>query len=136
MLAGQRVLFPLLLLLVVQACAELEPQSFSRGQAIPIAAWTVKVNRVEVLSSNALPATTIQLFQSGEKLLAVHVRLEYEGVSEEIPPDFASLLRSVTLEDETGERWKLRIGSVNRYALADVQSRRHVHPRESRELGG
>jgi hypothetical protein len=108
MLAGQRVLFPLLLLLVVQACAELEPESFSRSQAIPIAAWTVKVNRVEVLSSNALPAATIQLFQSGEKLLAVHVRLEYEGISEEIPPDFASLLRSVTLEDETGERWKLR----------------------------
>jgi hypothetical protein len=108
MLAGQRVLFPLLLLLVVQACAEPEPESFSRGQAIPIATWTVKVNRVEVLAANALPAAAIQLFQSGEKLLAVHIRLEHEGLSEDIPPDFARLLRSVRLEDETGRRWGLR----------------------------
>jgi hypothetical protein len=108
MLAGQRVLFPLLLLLVAQACAEPDPEAFSRGKAIPIATWTVKVNRVEVLSANALPVAAIQLFQSGEKLLAVHFRLEHEGLSEEIPPGFARLLRSVRLEDETGERWKLR----------------------------
>lgn len=108
MLAGQRVLLPLLLLLVVQACAEPEPESFSRGQAIPIAEWTVKVTRVEVLSANSLPAAAIQLFQSGEKLMAVHVRLEHEGLSEEIPSSFTRLLRSVRLEDETGTRWKLR----------------------------
>jgi len=108
MLAGQRVLLPLLLLLVAQACAEPEPESFSRGEAIPIAEWTVKVSRVEVLSANSLPAAAIQLFQSGEKLMAVHVQLEHEGLAEEIPPSFARLLRSVRLEDETGTRWKLR----------------------------
>ena len=133
MLAGQRVLLPLLLLLVVQACAEPEPESFSRGQAIPIAAWTVKVNRVEVLSANSLPTAAIQLFQSGEKLMAVHVRLEHEGPSEEVPPSFERLLRSVSLEDETGRRWKLRsvpltdthwriLKAGNAYTLGNLES--------------
>ena len=91
------------------------------------------MNRVEVFSSNALPAAAIQLFQSGEKLMAVHLRLEHEGLSEEIPPGFARLLRSVRLEDETGTRWKLRsvpltdthwrmFKAGNSYSLGNLES--------------
>jgi hypothetical protein len=109
-----------------------EPESFSRGQAIPIASWTIKVSRVEVLSAQAIPSGTIQLLQSGDKLVAVHIGIEFPGSPEDVAGEFPRLLRSVRLEDDSGQSWRFRSAplteahwrvakSGNAYGLQDLE---------------
>jgi hypothetical protein len=110
-----------------------EPESFSRGQEIPIASWVIKVRRVEVLSAQSIPAGTIQLLQSGEKLVAVHIGVESPGSPEDLAAEFPRLLRSVLQEDTSGQSWRFRsvpltdahwrvAKSGNSYGFGDLDS--------------
>lgn len=103
-------LLPLLLLPLLVSCEgpPPEPESFSRGQEIPIASWTIKVRRAEVLSAQAIPAGTIQLMQKGDKLVAVHIGIESPGSPEELAAEFPRLLRAVRLDDGSGQNWRFR----------------------------
>ena len=48
----------------------------------------------------------IQLLQSGDKLVAVHISLEAHGSPEDLAAEFPRLLRSVRLEDDSGQGWR------------------------------
>ena len=105
-----RYLLPLLLLPLVVSCQgpPPEPESFSRGEAIPIASWTIKVKRAEVLTAQAIPSGTIQLLQTGDKIVAVHIGIESPGTPEELAAEFPRLLRAVRLDDDSGGSWRFR----------------------------
>jgi hypothetical protein len=61
-----------------------------------------------VLSAQSIPAGTIQLLQSGDKLVAVHIGIESHGSPEETAAEFPRLLRSVRLDDDSGQSWRFR----------------------------
>ncbi len=103
-------ILPLLLLPLLVSCQgpPPEPESFSRSEAIPIASWTIKVKRAEVLTAQAIPSGTIQLLQKGDKIVAVHIGIESPGSPEELAKEFPRLLRSVRLDDDSGGSWRFR----------------------------
>ena len=103
-----KYILPLLLLPLLVSCQgpPPEPESFSRSEEIPIASWTIKVRRAEVLSAQAIPSGMIQLLQTGDKLVAVHIGIESPGSPEELAAEFPRLLRAVRLDDDSGQSWR------------------------------
>jgi hypothetical protein len=92
-----------LLVTALVACAIEEPTQYSRGQAIPIATWSVTVRSTEKLSERMIP-DLVRAVKPDAMWLAVHVDLEYEGSdSDEWERDLKRLFSGVRLTVEGGE---------------------------------
>lgn len=95
--------FCALVLAALVACVAEEPAQYSRGEAISVAAWTVKVRSTEKLPPRMIPSG-VRVVKPGVMWLAVHLDLDYEGPDpDRWERDFGQLLGGIRLRVEGGE---------------------------------
>lgn len=98
--------FPSILLTALAACAAEEPTQYSRGQAIPVAAWTVTLLSMERLPETMFPAP-VRSLKPDVMWVGVHLDLDYEDPDGgDWERDFKRLLAGVRLAGEGGEEHK------------------------------
>lgn len=87
----------------LMACAAEEPVRYSRGEAVPLAAWTVTLRSTEKLTGQVIPDVA-RAARPGSMWLAAHVQLDYEDPDEvDRERHLKRLVDGIRLRIEDGE---------------------------------
>ncbi|NNK49257.1 MAG: hypothetical protein HKP01_10325 [Gemmatimonadetes bacterium] len=87
------------------ACAAEEPVRHSRGEAVPLAAWTVTLRSTEKLTGQVIPDVA-RAAKPGAMWLAAHVGLDYRDPDEaDRERHMKRLLDGIRLRTEDGEEF-------------------------------